>query len=55
MRCIWCQKHQFKDKHGKENDHHHWCSKYNKTCNSVYKSCNELKIENVVKIKEVSK
>jgi hypothetical protein len=45
MKCLWCQKHQFKDEHGNESDYHHWCSKYNKSCHSVYESCNELKTE----------
>jgi hypothetical protein len=49
MKCVWCDKHQFMDKHGNESDHHHWCSKYNKTCYSVYKLCDELKKRKEIK------
>jgi hypothetical protein len=52
MKCIWCDKHQFRDKNGNEKDHHHWCSKYNRSCYSFFKLCNELTIGNIVKAKE---
>jgi hypothetical protein len=42
VKCVWCSQHRFQDKHGKESEHHHWCIKYKKTCNSSYKVCEEL-------------
>jgi hypothetical protein len=42
LKCFWCSHHRFQDKYGKEREHHHWCVKYKKTCNSIYKVCAEL-------------
>jgi len=41
VKCIVCIHHEFKDKHGKESDHHHWCKKYNKNCHASKKTCDQ--------------